>query len=95
MLYSSEFLHLTAMELGYSREALPMLLQGTRAIPKKPPSENASPIPGWGLVTHSPKCHELAEQKDVFVDASYLCTGDFAGIGTMGVLFFSHSPLPG
>lgn len=76
-----------------------MLLQGSRAIPKKPPSENAltqaKAIPGWGLVTHSPKCHELAEQKDIFVDASYICTGDFAGTGMMGVLFFSQSPLPG
>lgn len=80
------------MELS---EALPTLLQSSRVIPTKPPSEEAltqvNTIPGSGLVTHSPKCHELAEQKDIFVDVSYICTADFAGIGMMGVLLFSHS----
>lgn len=87
------------MEFGYSREALPTLLQSNRTISKKSPSEDplsqANAIPGSGLVTHSPKCHELAEQKDIFITVSYICMGDFAGIGMMEVLFFSHSLLPG
>lgn len=32
--------------------------------------------------------HELPEQKDIFLYVSYICVGDFAGIGMMAVLFF-------
>lgn len=35
----------------------------------------------------------MAEEKDIFADVCYLCTGDFAGIGMMGVLFFARRDL--
>lgn len=86
MLCSPGLLHLSAMESGYSSEALPSLLQSSRVIPQKPPREDplnqANAIPGSGLVTHSLKCHGLAKQKDIFIDVSYICMDDFAGIFT-------------
>lgn len=95
VLCSSRILHLTAKESSYSSKAL-LLLESNRASPAKPPSEDASPkqMPFQGQVyTHSPKYHEMAEQKDISAGVSYICTGDFAGIGMMGVLFFARRDL--
>lgn len=90
---------MTAMEFSYSSEALLTLLQSSRALSTKPLSEDtltqANVISGSRLVTHSPKCHELAKGKDIFIDVSYICRGDFSGIGMTGVLIFLHSLLPG
>lgn len=98
VLCSSGLLDLTAIEFSYSSEALSTLTQSSRALCTKPPSEDTliweNAISESGSVTHSPKCHELAEWKDIFIDVSYICRGDFAGIGMMGVFFFSHSLLP-
>lgn len=95
MLCFFALLHLTAVEFGsasFDSKALAVLLQSSRAIPTNPSNEDtltqANTVPGPGLVTHSSKCHELPEQKDIFIDVSYICMGDVAGIGMMAVLFF-------
>lgn len=84
---------------GYSSKALAGLLQSRRTIPTNTFNEDtltqANTVPGQGLVTHSSKYHELLEQKDIFIDVSYICVGDVAGIGVMAVLFFPHALLPG
>lgn len=92
MLCFSALLHLTTVEFGNSNKALAVLLQSSRAIPTNPSNGDtltqANTIPGPGLATHSSKCHELPEQKDIFIDVSYICVGHVAGTGMMSVSFF-------
>lgn len=96
VLCSSEFLHGTDRELGYSSGALPLQLQSSRATPAKPPSEDVliqgTSILGSGLVICSPECRELT---GLFLFMSAASIWVITGIGMMGVLFFPHSLLSG
>lgn len=95
MLCFSALLHLTFVEFGSSNKALAVLLQSSRAIPTNPSNGDtltqANTISGPGLVSHSLKCHELPEQKDIFIDVSYIRVCHVAGTGMMSVLFFLMS----